>query len=90
MPTSGRSLPQPPAHISSLIRSSFRSYLSDAQSIASGKCWNSLLSAVAGRRLPMRLTEPLGASGSVVRNGKYLKEMVGTRRLELLTSTVSR
>ena len=32
----GRSLPQPPARLSSLITSSFRSYLSEAQSIA---CW---------------------------------------------------
>src|SRR6266567_5043111 len=37
MPTSGRSLPPPPAHLSSLTSSSFRSYLSEAQSIASGK-----------------------------------------------------
>src|SRR5579871_2139269 len=33
--------------------------------------------------------EPYGASRSEVREGKPLKEMVGTRRLELLTSTVS-
>ena len=36
-----------------------------------------------------RLMEPFGASGTEVRQGKPLKEMVGTRRLELLTSTVS-
>ncbi len=34
-----------------------------------------------------RLMEPFGASGTEVREGKPLKEMVGTRRLELLTST---
>ena len=33
--------------------------------------------------------EPFGASGTEVREAKPLKEMVGTRRLELLTSTVS-
>ena len=33
--------------------------------------------------------EPFGASGTEVRHGKPLKDMVGTRRLELLTSTVS-
>ena len=37
-----------------------------------------------------RLMEPFGASGTEVREAKPLKEMVGTRRLELLTSTVSR
>src|SRR5260370_25368564 len=37
MPISGRSLPQSPAHISSLTSSSFRSYLNEAQSVASGK-----------------------------------------------------
>src|ERR1700693_707244 len=37
MPTSGRSLPLPPAHLSSLTPRSFRSYLNEAQSIASGK-----------------------------------------------------
>ncbi len=37
MPTSGRSLPQSPAHISSLNPSSFRSYLNEAQSIACRK-----------------------------------------------------
>ena len=38
MPISGRSLPQSPAHLSSLNSSSFRSYLSEAQSIASRTC----------------------------------------------------
>src|ERR1017187_3441508 len=38
MPTSGRNLPQPPAHMSSLTSSSFRSYLSEAQSITWRKC----------------------------------------------------
>ena len=33
--------------------------------------------------------EPFGAWRSEVREAKPLKEMVGTRRLELLTSTVS-
>src|ERR1035438_1105521 len=33
--------------------------------------------------------EPFGASGNEAREVKPLKEMVGTRRLELLTSTVS-
>jgi len=33
--------------------------------------------------------EPFGASGREVREAKCLKDMVGTRRLELLTSTVS-
>ena len=37
MPTSGRSLPPPPAHLSSITPSSFRSYLNEAQSIASRK-----------------------------------------------------
>ena|ERR1017187_7748831 len=37
-----------------------------------------------------RLMEPFGASGNEAREVKPLKEMVGTRRLELLTSTVSR
>ena len=36
-----------------------------------------------------RLMEPFGASGNEAREAKPLKEMVGTRRLELLTSTVS-
>ena len=37
MPTSGRSLPQSPAHLSSLTSSSSRPYLSEAQSFASRK-----------------------------------------------------
>jgi hypothetical protein len=52
MPTSGRSLPLPPAHLSSLIPSSFRSYLNEAQSIAS-------------RRSP--LFSPKAVSGSLSR-----------------------
>jgi hypothetical protein len=36
-----------------------------------------------------RLMEPFGASRRHVREAKPLKDMVGTRRLELLTSTVS-
>ena len=36
MPTSGRSLPQSPANLSSLTSSSFRSYLNEAQSFAYG------------------------------------------------------
>jgi hypothetical protein len=35
------------------------------------------------------LMEPFGASRKAGRGAKPLKEMVGTRRLELLTSTVS-
>ena len=35
MPISGRSLPQSPAHLSSLTSSSFRSYLNEVQSVAS-------------------------------------------------------
>ena len=38
MPISGRSLPQSPAHLSSLNSSSFRSYLNEVQSIASRTC----------------------------------------------------
>jgi hypothetical protein len=49
-----------------------------------GEVWNSLPSV-----LWARLTEPFGASQSDVREAKPLKKMVGTRRLELLTSTVS-
>ena len=37
-----------------------------------------------------RVMEPFGASRSKSRDVKCLKEMVGTRRLELLTSTVSK
>ena len=37
MPTSSRSLPQSPAHLSSLASSSFRSYLNEVQSIACGQ-----------------------------------------------------
>jgi hypothetical protein len=35
------------------------------------------------------LMEPFGASRDEAREGNRLREMVGTRRLELLTSTVS-
>jgi hypothetical protein len=37
MSTSGRSLPQSPAHLSSLTSSSFRSYLNEVQSVACGR-----------------------------------------------------
>src|ERR1700722_19180694 len=40
MPTSGRSLPRSPALISSLTSCSFRPYLSEAQSFASGKLYH--------------------------------------------------
>ena len=52
--------------------------------VLSEEVWNTPPSRSA------RLMEPFGASGNEVTERKCLKKMVGTRRLELLTSTVQR